>query len=398
MSSKDVRHKKRFAGKALVVVFLLLVSGAAGGYYYLTSTKDTATNYTLLSLERNDLEELVTATGRLQPRNYVDVGAQVSGQLTQLHVEVGEVVKEGDLLAEIDSTVYLATVDSTRAQLRAQRAQLEDRRAQLTLAEFQYRRQRNLLAENATTEEAYQSAEAGLRSAKAQITALEAQIEQAESTLRAEEAKLNYAQIYSPMDGTVVSIAARQGQTINATQQTPVIMQIADLSVMTVQAQVSEADINRIKPGMEVYFTTLGGQGQRWHGQVRRIEPTPVVENNVVLYNTLFDVPNEAGELMPQMSTQVFFVVASTEQALLLPYHAVQMNTRDAAARKASVQVLNEQGMPEPREITIGVSNRVQVEILSGLSETDQVVLPSGRGSGSSQRTSPGGGGMLRGR
>ncbi len=349
------------------------------------------------TVKRGDIEALVTATGVLQPRNFVDVGAQVSGQLEKLHVEVGDQVQAGDLLAEIDATVYLARVDGTRAQLRNQQALLKERQAQLSLAEIQLRRQQNLVRQAAGTREQVEVAEASLRSAEAQVEALQAQLEQTQSTLRAEEANLQYARIYAPMDGTVVSIEARQGQTLNAAQQTPILMRIADLATMTVQAQVSEADIGRLKLGMPVYFTTMGSQNRRWDGELSRIEPTPEVENNVVLYSALFDVPNDGGRLLPQMTAQVFFIAAQAENALVLPVAALRFEDRGVGARQdtdegtrtAKVQVMGPGGQREERTVQVGVTDRVHAEIVSGLEEGEQVVIglrATGQSSGGSMR------------
>ncbi|WP_375056124.1 efflux RND transporter periplasmic adaptor subunit [Zobellella sp. DQSA1] len=327
-----------------------------------------------VAVQQGELTDQVTATGTLQPSDYVDVGAQVSGQLKVIHVEVGDKVEAGALLAEIDPTVYLAQVDASRAQLRNQQAQLKDREAQLILARLQYRRQQNLMAENATSREALQTAEAGLRSAEAQIEALKAQISQTESSLRADEANLDYARIYAPMDGTVVSIEARQGQTLNATQQTPTLMRIADLATMTVQAKVSEADVSKLSPGMKVYFTTLGDPNRRWYSSLRRVEPSPVVENNVVLYNALFDIGNPQGRLMSQMTTQVFFVLAEAQDVLLVPMSALNFPDRRDRSQ-AEVQVLAAAGSLETRRVEVGVNNRIQAEIRDGLALGDQVVL-----------------------
>src|SRR5690606_2163484 len=211
---------------------------------------------TTAPVERGSIENLVTATGILQPRDFVDVGAQVSGQLKLLHVDVGSEVKKGDLLAEIDATVYAANVDGTRAQLASQQAQLRDREAQVKLAEITYQRQKNLQKADASTQEALESAEASLTSARAQLDMLKAQIKQTQSSLRVQEANLDYANIYAPMDGTVVTVTSRQGQTLNTNQTAPTLMRIADLSTMTVQTQVSEADIGKLRIGMPVYFTT----------------------------------------------------------------------------------------------------------------------------------------------
>lgn len=357
-------------------LFLALAAGLAlATHQWLGRNTDPAgTSPVTAAVQRGDLSDLVTATGVLQPSGYVDVGAQVSGQLKVIHVEVGDQVGAGDLLAEIDPTVYLAQVDASRAQLRNQRAQLKDREAQLALARLQYRRQQNLMADNATSREALQSAEAGLRSAEAQVEALGAQIAQTESSLRADEANLDYARIHAPMDGTVVSIEARQGQTLNTNQQAPTLMRIADLATMTVQAKVSEADVGKLRPGMKVYFTTLGEPGRRWYSELRRIEPTPVVENNVVLYNALFDIDNPQGRLMSQMTTQVFFVRAETEDALLVPVSALRFAGKNGRG-KARITVLGNDGALQEREVRVGVSNRIQAEVLDGLEAGEQVVL-----------------------
>jgi macrolide-specific efflux system membrane fusion protein len=318
---------------SLTVLLILLALIAFWGWHKIYGAKDPHAVYQTVRVERGDIEDLVSATGTVQPLEYVDVGAQVSGQLKKLHIEVGSVVKEGDLLAEIDPTVFLATVDARRAGLRNQLATMKDRKAQLVLAQLQYDRQKHLMAADATTKETLQTAEATLQSAKAQIEALQAQIEQTQSTLRADEANLNYAKIYAPMNGTVVSLTARQGQTLNANQSAPTILRIADLSTMTVQAQVSEAEVGKLRQGMEVYFTTLGSQGQRWYGKLRKVEPTPTVTNNVVLYNALFDVPNKNQLLMPSMTTQVFFIASSARNALLVPAAAVSVGDSSGRSR-----------------------------------------------------------------
>ena len=245
--------RARIARSAIVVAIVAAMSGA--GYYgwrAWNGAGNGAAAYTTAIVQRGDIEEAVTATGILQPRDYVDVGTQVSGQLKKVHVDIGAVVKVGDLLAEIDPTVYKTRVDADRAQINTLAAQLNDREAQLALAEQQYQRQANMMREQATTQEAVQSAEAALKSAKAQINVLKAQIEQTRSSLRGDEANLGYTKIYAPMAGTVVSVNAKQGQTLNANQQAPIILRIADLSTMTVQSQVSEADVSRLSVGMDV--------------------------------------------------------------------------------------------------------------------------------------------------
>src|SRR5215471_6397167 len=315
------RWGKRAAALAAAVA---LVGGGICGARAWTARADTTGRYAIATVQRGDFEDTVTATGVLQPRDYVDVGTQVSGQLKALHVEIGSRVKAGQLIAEIDPTVYQSRVEADQAQLRTLEAQLEDKQAQLTLAKQQHERQVNLMKDNATTQDALQTAEAALGSATAQIGVLKAQIEQTQSTLRGDEANLSYTKIYAPMSGTVVAQSAKQGQTLNANQQAPVIVRIADLSSMTVEAQVSEADVESLHSGMPVYFTTLGDAAKRWYGKLRQVNPTPETVNSVVLYDALFDVDNTDGALMTQMTAQVFFVAAQAKDAVVVPVGALR--------------------------------------------------------------------------
>jgi macrolide-specific efflux system membrane fusion protein len=324
-SASPLRSRMTRMGRpALILAACALL---AGGYFawqtWFAQDASAAALVTAVAT-RGNLEDTVTATGTLQPKEFVDVGTQVSGQLKKLLVDIGAVVKAGQLLAEIDPSVYQAKVDGDRAQLLNQQAQLADKQAQFALAELQLKRQQNMMREDATTADALQSAEATRKSAAAQQDALKAQMQQTESTLRGDEANLGYTKIYAPIAGTVVSQAAKQGQTLNANQQAPIVMRIANLSTMTVQAQVSEADVPKLRIGMDVYFTTLGGDNRRFYGKLRQIPPTPTVVNNVVLYDALFEVANPDQVLMTQMTAQVFFVAASARNAVLVPLTALR--------------------------------------------------------------------------
>jgi macrolide-specific efflux system membrane fusion protein len=197
----------------LVGVPTVLLVGLAVAWGYLREGGSADPGFATAAIARGEIEDTVTALGTLQPLQYVDVGAQVSGQLRKIHVKIGDQVQEGDLLAEIDPRIYQARVEADRATLAGLRAQLAERQAQRTLAERQYERQRGLLQANATSREAFESAEAALEVARAQIAALNAQITHAESTLEGDETNLGYTKIFAPMSGTVVSLEARQGQT-----------------------------------------------------------------------------------------------------------------------------------------------------------------------------------------
>lgn len=352
---------------------IIALTALASGLYLWQHNRQSTPQYPTALVSRGNIEDSITALGTLEPLNSVDVGTQVSGQLKRLHVEPGDEVEAGDLLAEIDETIYLSRVEASTAQLANQRAQLTDRRAQQTLARLQAERQRELFALDATSEEALQTAEAALLSANAQIEALQAQIRQTESSLKGDQADLNYTRIYAPMAGTVVEQLANQGQTLNANQTAPVVVQIADLATMTVRAQVSEADISRLQPGMPVYFSTLGQPERRWESTLRQILPTPEVINNVVLFNALFDVPNPDNELLPKMSAQVFFVRAAAEDVLTIPVSALRPANDSRRPDQYQVQLLRE-GRIEERPVRIGVRNRVLAEVLDGLQAGDEVI------------------------
>ncbi len=394
-------HRLMLAGAALIAL--------VGVFAFWGEEEDTE-EQNLAAVSRGDIENVVTAAGNLQPLNFVDVGAQVSGQLDTLYVDAGDQVMEGDLLAEIDATVQMTQVASIRAQLQALQAELQDRQAQLRLARIQAERQARLMADNATSQEEIDSADATLTSAEAQLRSTEARIDEVRSELQGEEALLGYSKIYAPFSGTISSITAKEGQTLNANQSAPTILQIADLSKMTVSTQVSEADVPKLNIGMDAYFTTLGGGARRWSGNLRQILPTPTVVNNVVLYTALFEVENSGQELMTQMTAQVFFVVDAAYDVLRVPVGAVRYQPRERPSRDndgeaegsngarnetaeataprspqpqhrsdegrpATVMVVNADGETEARDIVTGASDRIYVEVKSGLEDGDQVVV-----------------------
>lgn len=352
-----------------------------------------------VTVTRADIESSVTALGTLQPRRYVDVGAQASGQIRKLHVEAGDAVRMGQLLVEIDPSTQQASLDAGRYSIDNLKAQLAEQRAQYQLAQQQYKRQRDLASAGATREEDLQTADAQLKVTQARIDMYQAQIRQAQATLRSNEAELGYTRIFAPMDGTVVAVDAREGQTLNAQQQTPLILRIAKLSPMTVWAQVSEADIGKIKPGMTAYFTTLAGGKRRWGSTVRQILPIPpkpldqtsqgggspasatagTTGSKVVQYTVLLDVENPDGALMAEMTTQVFFVAGQASQVLTAPLAALD----DAADSGLSLaQVIKPDGKVEQRQVRTGLSDRLRVQILEGLSEGEQLVIGAPSASG----------------
>jgi membrane fusion protein, macrolide-specific efflux system len=354
----------------MIAAAVVALSGAVGVWRFAQSDAAPTAALRLHTVALGDVEDTVSAVGSLQPRNYVDVGTQVSGQLRKIHVEIGDRVTQGQLLAEIDPTVYETRVAADQAQLKVLKANLLERKVQLELAEKQFDRQRRLRETRAASEEAFDTADAARKQLAAQIMALEANSQQVEASLRADQANLGYTRIYAPMSGTVIDVNAKQGQTLNANQQAPIILRIADLDMMTVQTQVSEADVARLKLGMTARFTTLGRPDRKRAGKLRQILPTPDTVNNVVLYNCLFDVPNPDLDLLPKMSAQVFFITAEAKGVPLAPMNALKKIGRD----RYTVKVL-ENGAAVERTVEAGAGNRVMTEIRRGLAPGDQVVI-----------------------
>ncbi len=369
--------------KIVVVLLFIALAGVLSWWFLLRSVPELET----VQARRGDIEINVTALGTLQPRSYVDVGAQVSGQIRRIHVQPGSKVNRGDLLIEIDPSIQQAVVDSDRAALAALKAQLSESRAQSDLARQQFERQQKMALESATRDEDVQTAEATMRSAAARVDSLHAQIDGAQSTLKGNEARLGYTRIFAPMTGTVVSLEAREGQTLNAVYQTPMIMRIADLASMTVWAEVSEVDVSRVTPGMPVYFTRLGTEDRRWQGQVRQVLPAPPTPagqtaadskaaatsvGKVVTYTVLFDVDNADGALMPQMTAQVFFVVQQAHDVVIAPMHALtaEQNSKDVFTARVKLA----SGKLETRTLKLGVRDRMNAEVVDGLAAGETLV------------------------
>jgi macrolide-specific efflux system membrane fusion protein len=310
--------------KTPLIKLIAALTVVVGGYLFWQQKEEVVEQEPLLSVvEIGDIENTIASSGSLKPSNFVDVGAQVSGILQKLHVDVGDTVTEGQLLAEIDARVQAERVNASRANLEALQAQLEARESALALANLNADRQERLRADEATSQLEYDTAMNNLATAQASLVQLQKQIEQSEASLKTEVTQLEFTRIFAPVSGTVTSITMNEGRTLNAMQQAPTILTISDLDTMTVETDISEADIGKVKTGMPVYFTTLGNGDRRWYGELRQILPTPVIENNVVLYTGKFDIDNSDKSLLPEMTTQVYFVSSSARGVLKVPMGAL---------------------------------------------------------------------------
>ena len=364
------KRKKIIAGVILAVLI-------GGGLYWYTGAAGAPKRDVLvpITVTRGTVEALVTAQGKLEAKQYVDVGTQVSGQLKAIHVDIGDTVTKGQLLAEIDPRVYQAQVEAGEAHLNSLRAQLNQQKATAVLAEQNLKRNQNLITVNAVSQQALQETESQASVARAQVDSIAAQIQETESNLKASRTNLSYTKIYAPMAGTVTTLPTKEGQTLNANQTAPIVLQVANLDIMTVRAQVAEADVSSLKENMPVYFTTLGNSDHRWTGKVRQVLPSPQIVNDVVLYDVLIDAKNEGRQLMTGMTTQVFFILGKADNALVIP---AELLTRRAAkedndkGKAYRVAVVTEAGR-EQRVIHVGLQTRTQAEVVDGLQEGERV-------------------------
>lgn len=420
----------------LIMIAIVAIAIAATAWYFL-KPEPTKNQFITADVTRGDIENSVLATGVLEATKMVSVGSQVSGQVKKMYVQLGDQVKQGQLIAQIDSIRQENELKTAEANIKNQQAQLATRQANLAKVEAEYNRQKAMYAQDATSRAELESALASLKTAQADITAVNAQIEQSRLTLSTAKEDLGYTQIVAPMDGTIVAIVTEEGQTVNANQSAPTIVKLAKLDTMTVKSEISEADVMKVEEGQTVYFTTLGNSEKKHYATLRQVEPAPNSINtesnsntsstsSAVYYNALFDVPNEDGKLRIDMTAQVFIILDEAKNVLTIPASAVQSSNRPQRQRgqnsnpeaaseqprgersregntnnpnrparleltaeerklvdegKASigmVRVLQADGTAKPQSVLIGLNNRVTAEVIRGLKQGDKVVIADG--------------------
>ncbi|MEI8616034.1 efflux RND transporter periplasmic adaptor subunit [Shewanella sp. PP-He15 brown] len=381
---------------------LLALSGLillSGGAYFMWHKPETAPAYVTEAVRRGDIENSVLANGMLQASKLVSVGAQVSGQILSLPLALGDEVKKGDLIAQIDSLAQQNNLKDALASLKSINVQFRAKQAQIRQAKLEFSRQQQMLADKASSRADYEVADANLTVYQAELEQLEAQKQQAEINVDSARIDLGYTKITAPMDGTVVYSAVEVGQTVNANQTTPTIVEMAQLDTMTVKAQISEADVVNVHPGQAVYFTVLGKPNHPYRGILRAIEPGPISmdgddsnmsssDSDAIYYHGLFDVENPDRTLRIGMTAQVSIVLAKADDALLVPAQILRIKPREKSAapeaksgeRKArsglqyQVPVLVDNQV-QYVDVTVGINNKINAEIIAGLKEGDQVVL-----------------------
>lgn len=458
---------RRSAIKWGIIALIVVALGALA--YSKFKPKPETPNYITATAKLGDVENNVMASGKVKALNTVDVGAQVSGEVTKLYVKVGDEVKKGDLIAQIDQVTQKNNLSNQQASLAQSQASLQSAKAEfgsrqaslnsaqadlarkqvaLKQARVDFGRLESLVAIDAISRQEYDTAAVKVAAAEADVVAAQAAIDNAKAALITAQSNiasgeaglqksqtdlntasenLGYTTIRAPMDGTVVSVTTEQGATVNANQSAPTIVTLADLSTVRINAQISEADVINVRAGMPVYFNTIGDPDQKYNAVLTAIEPAPEkisttsAADSAIYYVGYIEVPNPDKRFRIDMTAQVFIVINQAKEALLIPSSALQNapsmsagslraegkgKSQNAASGKSQgnrepgeagqaaamdknlqqpadiqggkkrfVRVLNADGSVTDRAVTVGIDNRVDAQILSGLQVGDTVII-----------------------
>jgi len=385
---RAIRRAMRFTGRHRVLsiaVVLLLFAGL--GYWWWQGRPQTLRYITVPASSGPVVKEIIT-TGTVNPVVTVQVGSYVSGIIKSLYCDFNTVVKAGQICAKIDPRPYQLQVEQSSANLASARAQLQKDRASLAYAKTNYERDLSLLKEGVVSQETVDTDKSAYEQGKAQVVLDQAAIKQHEAALNAAKVNLGYTDIVSPVDGVVVSRNIDVGQTVAASFQTPTLFLIAkDLTKMQVDTNVSESDVGGAKVGQKAKFTVEAYPNQVFWGEVTQIRQAPITVQNVVTYNVVVSVANPKLELLPGMTANTRIIADQRQHVLRVPIQAIRftppgMDKTDKAgagraqgAKSRRVWVLRD-GVPQPIQVSTGLSDTTYVEITGGaLREGDQVIV-----------------------
>lgn len=378
--------------KKIFFIAIALLVAAAVFWYWRQNIAANQVSYLTEAAARGTVTRQVVATGKIDAVDLVSVGAQVSGQIEKVHVHLGQQVKRGELVAEIDSVSQLNQYNTDKAALASHQAQLVAKQAALKIAQTRYDRENALRKRDATSRDAYEDAVNGLALAKAEVAQVQSQIRQTELALDTDELRLGYTKITAPLDGTVVAVVVDEGQTVNANQTTPTIVQVADLGKVENNIEISEGDIGVIKEGMPVEFTVLSMPDVVFKSSISSLDPgmttlsdgkygsssassssagSSGASSDAVYFYGKARMDNPEGLLRIGMTTENIITVDEVHDTLVVAITAVQ----NGPGGKKIVQVLNTAGEPEEREVHTGLSDGIHVQIVSGLEEGEAVVM-----------------------
>ncbi|EYS90731.1 hypothetical protein X471_00863 [Bartonella bacilliformis str. Heidi Mejia] len=382
---KLIKRRKKlsfFGGVFLFIIFMSTINS-----FFSTNTPI----YMTAVVKRGDIEDTVLASGLVRPYRLVAVGARVTGRVVAMHVTPGAIVQEGDLLAEIDSTDQENDLKRKKSVLSNSQARLAEQESYLQQAQETLKRQEGMIKEHAISRVNFDDAVVQVKIREAQVAQLQEQVAQARIDVDSAEVNLSYTRVTAPTKGTVLATVVEEGQNINASQSAPTIVILGDLSKMTIKAQISEADILKVRAGQPLYFKVLGNPQRRYEGKLETVEPAPesirmdesinpgmgtssALSSSAVYYNALVHVDNEDNFLRTYMTAQMHIILESAKDVLLVPSDALHDETQE---REAWVQVLVGANKVVKKQVVVGINNRVMAEIVSGLDEGDIVIIGS---------------------
>jgi len=384
--------------KKTKILIILLILGVGGYFVYdkFFKVKEEGVEFITKKAKKGSFSKKVDATGEIFATELIDVGAQVSGQIKKLYVKLGDQVKKGDMIASIDNSTQQNSIDNKEAQLAIYKAQLESAKVALNIAKTQFDRENALFAKNATSKQEFESAKNTYSANSAKIKELEAQIKQTNIELSTAKINLGYTKITAPRDGTVVSVQVEEGQTVNANQTTPTIVNIADLSHVKMKMQIAEGDITKIKVGTPVEYSILSEPTKKFQTTVSSIDPglttlsdgsygssssskssysSSSSSSSAVYYYAQSIVDNKDGILRIGMTTQNELLIANVEDAIIVPSIGIKKDENGTF-----VYVLKD-GKPVKTAVKTGIKDNLDTQIISGINEGDEIITSQGSSS-----------------
>lgn len=359
--------------RILFVILLLACAIGASVWWYASNSKDNEPAAPATAkVVRKDFSSTVLATGAVKSQvgSEVKVGARVSGKVMRLYANIGDAVKKGQVIAELEKEDLTAKVERNRAELAVAEARIADAQARLKLAEIQYQRQTKLIVDSFTSQEAVDNAAKELAVNQAGLNLARRQVESARAALKEAEANLAYATITAPISGVIASVSTQEGETVAAGLSAPVFVTIVDLKRLQVDAFVDEVDIGKINEGQQVVFTVDSYPAREFKGKVVAIYPKAVIQENVVNYDVVIDITSSYdGLLKPDMTASVTIMLEARPNVLAVPVEAVKRE------RGKTLLYILMDGRTEPREVKTGWKDGPWIEIVGGVEEGETIFL-----------------------
>lgn len=355
-------------------------------WFFLFKKDEETPNFITTKLQSGDIKSVVIANGEVYAQDLVDVGAQVSGQIKKLYVKVGDNVKKGDMIAQIDSEKQENEISKEKAQLVIYEANLKAAEIKAQNAKIQFLREQKLYKKDATSKEKLENAKNEAALSAANVKQIQAQIEQTKLALDTAETNLGYTKISAPLDGTIVSVPVEEGRTVNANQTTPTIVKIADLSKMEIRLQISEGDISLVKVGQNVEYTILSALDDIKKAEISSIDPALTSlsdgsydktnlngsnsSNEAVYFYAKVLVDDNDGFLKIGMTTQNTIIVNEAKNVNFITSSAIQKDKNN----ERFVWILKDK-TPTKTMVKIGISDNLNTQILSGINKNDEIII-----------------------